>query len=92
MSATNRGTPDVPLDVIEAVNRFVSPVQAWREHLDIEPARAAARMHMPLDEYLAMERGPRPDEMQLRTIAASLGLTYAQLASLYTDDADIGCL
>ena len=77
-SGFNKGT--VPNDVVDLVfDRGMSPMAAWRDHLQIERAAVAARIGVSQLAYAQMECVKQPRKAMLRKVAVALGLESAQL-------------
>jgi DNA-binding XRE family transcriptional regulator len=62
------------------VNKKISPIRAWREHLGLTQAAVAARMGVNQATYARMESGKSlPRVATIKNIAQALGIRYSQL-------------
>ena len=73
-----RGT--VPNEVVNlSFDRDISPMAAWREHLNLTPAEVAARIGITEAAYVQMEHVKKPRKATLSRAADALGLDVEQL-------------
>jgi DNA-binding XRE family transcriptional regulator len=62
------------------VNKKMSPIRAWREHLGLTQAEVAARMGVKQATYARMESGKALSRVTtVKNIAQALGIHYSQL-------------
>ena len=58
----------------------MTPIRAWREHLGLSQAEAAARLGMEAAEYAKLEEpGVKPRRPMLRRVAEGFSITLEQL-------------
>ena len=71
----------VPHEVVNlAFDRNISPLAAWREHLQITQSEVARRMGITQSAYAQMERSQRPRTTTLNRAAKAMGITVDQLS------------
>lgn len=75
-----KAVPGIPGDVLEnCVMNNVSPVKAWREHLEMTQAEVAARMDIKQSSYAELEAKKNIRKSSRVKIAAALGISESQL-------------
>jgi DNA-binding XRE family transcriptional regulator len=76
-----RDNQTIPHEVMGfIVNKKMSPIRAWREHLGLTQAETAARMGVKQATYARMESGRTlPRTATVKRIAQALGIQYSLL-------------
>lgn len=70
----------IPHSIVKRViEDGVTPVRAWREHLDLTQAEVAGRLGITQSAYAQQENAEKPRKSTLKKIADALGLSVTVL-------------
>lgn len=71
---------DIPTAVLLKVLRSrVTPIRAWREHLDLTQQEMADRLDISQAAYSQLERRCSPRVVTVNQVACAMGISVAQL-------------
>lgn len=82
MSITNQRIEDtlIPHSIMSRIiNENISPIRAWREHLNHTQTDLANQLGISQSAYAQIEAAKRPQKVTKQKIAQALGIRLAQL-------------
>ena len=81
LSLTKNRAPTIPNTVVgKVVNKDMTPIRAWREHLGLTQAEVAGRLGISQSAYAQQEAKDSPRKATREKIAVALGIAPEQLA------------
>lgn len=70
----------IPHEVIKIIaHNGVTPIQAWREYLNLTQTEVAEKMGISQAAYSQMEAAKKPRKITLQKIAEAMNIDYLQL-------------
>ena len=81
LSMTKSRAPTIPNAVVgKVVNKDMTPIRAWREHLGLTQSEVAQRLGISQSAYAQQEAKENPRKATREKIAEALGIEPEQLA------------
>jgi transcriptional regulator with XRE-family HTH domain len=81
MGLTKQNAPTIPNAVVnKVINKDMTPIRAWREHLDLAQTEVARRLGISQSAYAPQEAKEPVRKAAREKIAKALGIAPEQLA------------
>lgn len=81
MSLTKQNAPTIPNAVVnKVINKDMTPIRAWREHLSLTQTEVARRLGISQSAYAQQEAKEPVRKATREKIALALGIVPEQLA------------